>query len=1158
MSSVTPHHPHFLRLLQSMVNVLRTLTRRKHLRVLPLLGNCLGVLLCLSCLNPLLGQHTTDRFPDIQGLPFDGSSSFWNGTSAPLSGNSLQPASTYGVFKYTDNGTSITITGYTGAGGAITIPDLIDGKPVATIGDSAFYQKTVTSVIIPNGVTSIGKNAFSGCASLRDVSIPNSVTSIGDSAFFYCSGLTSVSIPDSVTNIGSSAFSYCSTLTSVTIGNSVASIGDYAFYYCSALTSVTIPSSVSRIGNEAFSSCSGLTSVTIPNSVTSIGVSAFSDCSALTSVTIPSSVTSIGDSAFSYCIKLTSVTIPSSVTSIGSSAFSHCTALTSVSIPNSVTSIASSAFYFCFKLTSVTIPDSVTSIGGSAFSNCYKLTSVSIPNSVTSIGDSAFSDCSGLTSVSIPNSVTSIGGSAFSYCTGLTSVSIPNSVTNIARSAFSYCIKLTSVTIPDSVTSIWYSAFSGCSALTSVTIPNSVTSIGGSAFSYCSSLTSVSIPSSVTSIGDSAFSSCIKLTSVSIPSSVTSIGGSAFSSCIKLTSVTIPSSVTSIGYSAFSSCSALTSITIPSSVTSIGYSAFSSCSALTSITIPNSVTSIGGSAFSYCSALTSVSIPNSVTSIGYRAFYSCNRLENFVVNTDNVFYASINGVLFNKTISVLIQYPQAKLYTSYNIPSSVTNIDDYAFYDCSALTSVTIPNSITSIGYGAFKNCSKLSSVSIPKSVTSIWDSAFSGCSGLISATFEGNSPAIFGSTVFSSTAAAFTIYYRANATGFTSPTWKGYRSSVALMDILEQPTLNFTHGGNVYWIGQTTTTHDGVDAAQSGTITHSQSSTLQTTVNGPRTVSFWWKVSSESGSDYLAFYIDGVEQTGKISGEVNWAQKTYELTTGTHTLKWTYSKNASISAGSDCGWVDELSVVYPTTRILGLSGNLNFGNVFLNQTSSQPLTLSNTGNAPLTVSAISYPAGFRGNWSSGTIAAGASQIITVSFTPTQTLAYAGTITITANQTSATNTIACSGIGVPVATFADWSTTAFTPEERNDPAISGPLADPDNSGLNNLIRYAFSLSRADTTSPNLPVQTVVIDTGSNSNAYNTTDFTLRNDPQLTYRIEVSSDMVNWHYNGDGQGGPYVTITPVDNGDGTTSVHAQDLTPVADTQPRYSRVVLVHP
>ena len=409
----------------------------------------------------------------------------------------------------------------------------------------------IKSVVISDGVTSIGYGAFSGCSSLTSVTIPDSVTTIRYDAFSGCSSLTSVTIPDSVTSIRSCAFSGCSSLTSVTIPDSVTSIDNSAFYGCSSLTSVTIPHGVTSIGERAFYNCSSLTSVTIPDSVTSIGEWAFCDCSSLTSVTIPDSVTSIGYGAFSGCSKIKVVNYDGNIESWlgidfadygsnpcdGSALYFKGELVTNAVIPDSITSIGDYAFLGCSSLTSVTIPDSVTNIGEWAFSGCSSLTSVTIPDSVTSIGDSAFYNCSSLTSVTIPDGVTSIEGSAFSGCSSLTSVTIPDSVTSIGESAFFDCSSLTSVTIPDSVTSIGSYAFCDCSSLTSVTIGNSVTSIEGSAFSGCSSLTSVTIPDSVTSIEGGAFSGCSSLTSVTIPDSVTGIGDWAFRLCSKLNDI---------------------------------------------------------------------------------------------------------------------------------------------------------------------------------------------------------------------------------------------------------------------------------------------------------------------------------------------------------------------------------------------------------------------------------------------------------------------------------------------------------------------------------------------------------------------------------------------------------------------------------------------
>ena len=320
---------------------------------------------------------------------------------------------------------------------------------VEKVGDIYYYFYDSTAVVTNKYNGYAGKNSYTG-----NISIPESFTyqgktyrvvGINEDAFNGCAGLTSIIIPNSVTSIGESVFYGCSGLTSITIPNSVTSIGQYVFYGCSGLTSITISNSVTSIGKSTFEGCSSLTCITIPNSVTSIGKSTFSNCSSLTSITIPNSVTSIGESAFSDCSGLTSITIPNSVTSIGERTFANCSGLTSITIPNSVTSIGSFAFWQCSGLTSITIPNSVTSIGSSGFSGCSGLTSITIPNSVTSIGSSAFTDCSGLTSITIPNSVTSIGSSAFYGCQNLRTVNLGNGVKEVSKNTFCNCQNLQSV-----------------------------------------------------------------------------------------------------------------------------------------------------------------------------------------------------------------------------------------------------------------------------------------------------------------------------------------------------------------------------------------------------------------------------------------------------------------------------------------------------------------------------------------------------------------------------------------------------------------------------------------------------------------------------------------------------------------------------------------
>jgi len=242
-----------------------------------------------------------------------------------------------------------------------------------TVGRYMFTGTRLTTVTIPNSVTSIGSEAFRDCSRLTTVTIPNSVISIGNYAFWGCGGLTSVTIPNSVTSIGYLAFEGCSGLTSVTIGNGITSIGDCAFYNCRALSSITIGSRVTSIDQSPSSDRSGLTSISNPDSITSMGDITVGNYRGIAIVLIRKIAT---------YRRITSVLIPKIATSIGYGAFSGCRGLLSITIGNSVTSIGSGAFSGCRRLSSVTIPNSITSIGEQAFARCSGFKEIHTMNAI--------------------------------------------------------------------------------------------------------------------------------------------------------------------------------------------------------------------------------------------------------------------------------------------------------------------------------------------------------------------------------------------------------------------------------------------------------------------------------------------------------------------------------------------------------------------------------------------------------------------------------------------------------------------------------------------------------------------------------------------------------------------------------------------------------
>ena len=621
-----------------------------------------------------------------------------------------------------------------------------------------YFQHSIKTVVIENGVTSIGNYAFGGCY-LTSITIPESVKSIGNEAFWSCS-LTSITIPKHVTSIEDRTFGNCSSLVSITIPDGVKSIGNEVFIDCIKLTSITIPQGVTSIGDGAFIN-SGLISIIIPDNVTSIGDKTFYTCHNLSSITIGNGVTSIGDEAFAFCISLTSLTISENVTSIGNSAFYYCSSLTSLTIPSNVKSIGNSAFLGCSNLQTVnynaTNCATMENSSNSVFLGCNSLITLNIGNMVATIPNNIFFGSSGFKEINVEENntkYTSDGGilfdkaktTLFQYPAKITGTSytIPNSVKTIADYAFNGCTNLSLVTIPSSVTNIGEHAFSRCIGFTSITIPASVTSIGNYTFYGCVNLETITLPLNIlknynyfgelfhhqerTYIADTAkinpqtgykqvaYSSTrcyscydggtyngYRYTFIYVPTTLKTINitdnaeiKDNFFQNTNLETISMPL-VTKIGNSAFNGCSNLTFIKIPENMTSIGSDAFFNCP------LKSVVTPVWGSNW-FPSSLENLTITSACSSIPANTLSKCSNLKDLTlpfIGTSPTNPTSL-ATLFGGSVPTTLQ-KLTIVRSSVNI-----KIADNALSGLSNLTELTLPSNIQGVGEKALYDCSGL------------------------------------------------------------------------------------------------------------------------------------------------------------------------------------------------------------------------------------------------------------------------------------------------------------------------------------------------------------------------------------------------------------------------------------------------------------------
>lgn len=420
------------------------------------------------------------------------------------------------------------------------------------------YRESITEIVLPEGLTRIGKSAFLQTA-ITDVTIPDTVTSIGQNAFWNCNTIET-EIPASVTELGETAFFGTFKVTVAEDNPSYSAVGK--IIYDKNQTKliqasqdiegvVSIPETVEEIGAYTFYGCSEVSgALVIPDSVRIIGNSAFYG-TGITSLKLGANVQTIGNNAFQGCTSLANeLTIPDSVQTIGDYAFAQTSdtgnKITAITLGSGVKSVGAYAFWGCSCVTSLKMNEGLESIGMWAFKGLSQLSGdLDIPSTVKTIGEGAFRDCTSLNgTLTMGGALKSVDGTPFGYddneADDFTKVVLRDGVEKIGENAFSAWASLSDVTIPDSITEIGASAFANCTALSTVSFGSGIKTIGNSAFTKTALSGELKLPAGLEEIGDYAFSYCTSITEVNIPDTVTKIGYAAFSYNTKTEKITIP------------------------------------------------------------------------------------------------------------------------------------------------------------------------------------------------------------------------------------------------------------------------------------------------------------------------------------------------------------------------------------------------------------------------------------------------------------------------------------------------------------------------------------------------------------------------------------------------------------------------------------------
>lgn len=707
--------------------------------------------------------------------------------------------STDGDWTYDENSDgTITVTKYNGENETVTVPAEIDGHSVYELDSTFNFNSIVKSITVSDGIKDL-RQTFWGCSNLETVNLPDSIENIYRYTFGGCSSLKELQIGKNVSYISGDDY-YNSNFEKISVDeeNQYYSTDGVLIFDkdktkvvaapVKDLTTYSIPDSVNEIGEYGLAYAK-LGNDTLPESLVSIADSGLASVGPNNlSLVLPSGVKSIGNSAFVSSF-FKSVKIGKNLEEIGTNVFNSCRYLEEIVIDEENSNFCSDGIAILSKdksvlydvckynIDSYIIPDGVTIIKENAFSySSYK--DITIPDGVETIEGYAFSNMSNLTSITFPNSVISLGDNVLYWCKSLVDVTLSSGISEIPYGFMEYCDKIESIQIPSGVTQIDSFAFYNCAALTEITLPETLTTINNFAFDGCSNLESITIPESVESIGSDTFSGCseslvLNVTEGSYAETFAKDNGLSYSyvgseECDhtwdsgKVTKEATTSSTGIMTYTC-TKCGATKTEVIPAlddeggeeeeveedtsdftflelsdgTYQMTGYTGKESRIFIPATYNGKAVTSIGSSAFYGCKNINMISIPSSVNDIEDGALYYGSEFEWISVDNDNLYFLSIDGILYNDDMTILYACPANAVDESYDIPYGVTTIKSNAFSNCISLETVTIPKTVYRIGANAFADCEELMKIRIPEEVTYIGTSAFDGCDNLSLEVYE-------------------------------------------------------------------------------------------------------------------------------------------------------------------------------------------------------------------------------------------------------------------------------------------------------------------------------------------------------------------------------------------------------------------------------------